>query len=100
MHKDRTRIGSQRAVRAREYRQWRMGDRLSEVDVARIVTAFTTGTSKRKLAERYGISESSVKRIIGQHGASKPSSGLPGAADGAHRVPIIVHEFASVATQA
>jgi transposase len=28
----------------------------------RLIAAFTAGTSKQKLAERYGISESSVKR--------------------------------------
>jgi transposase len=38
--------------------------------------AFTAGTSKRSLAERYGIGESNVKRLIRQHGASKPSGGL------------------------
>jgi len=57
-------------------RQWRIGDRLSEGDRERLVAAFTAGTSKRKLAECYGISESSVKRLIRQHGVSKPSSGL------------------------
>jgi transposase len=53
-----------------------MGDRLSERDRERLVAAFTAGTSKRKLAERYGITESSIKRLIRQHGASKPSRGL------------------------
>jgi len=57
-------------------RQWQVGDRLSEADAGRLVAALTAGTSKRKLAERCGISESSVKRLIRQHGASKPSSGL------------------------
>jgi uncharacterized protein (DUF2235 family) len=57
-------------------RQWRVGDRMSEADTEQLVAAFTAGTSKRKLAERYGISESSVKRLVRQHGASKPSSGL------------------------
>ena len=44
----------------------------------RLIAAFVAGDSKRELAERYGISESSVKRLIRQHGASKPSSGLCG----------------------
>jgi hypothetical protein len=57
-------------------RPWRIGDRLSDADMERLVAAFTAGTSKRKLAERYGISESSVKRLIRWHYASKPSSGL------------------------
>jgi hypothetical protein len=52
--------------------QWRVGDRLSETDTERLFAAFTAGTSKRKLAKRYGISESSVKRLIRLHGVSKP----------------------------
>jgi hypothetical protein len=59
--------------------QWRVGDRLSEADTERLIAAFTAGTSKRKLAERYGISNSSVKRLVRRHGASKPSSGLSSA---------------------
>jgi uncharacterized alpha-E superfamily protein len=58
-------------------RQWRIGDRLSQDDREQLLAAFTAGTSKRKLAERYGISESSVKRLIRQQGASKGSKGLP-----------------------
>ena len=57
-------------------RQWRVGDRLSEADTEQLVSAFTAGTSKRKLAHRYGISESSVKRLTRLHGASEPSNGL------------------------
>jgi transcriptional regulator with XRE-family HTH domain len=48
--------------------QWRVEDRLSEADTERLVEAFTAGTSKRKLAERYGISKSSVKRLIRKRG--------------------------------
>jgi len=58
------------------HRPWRVGDRLSEIDTERLIATFTAGTSKRKLAERYGISESSVKRLIRQHDASKPLSGV------------------------
>jgi hypothetical protein len=48
--------------------RWRVGDRL--------IVAFTAGTSKRRLAEGYGISESSVKRLVRQHTQSKQSSAL------------------------
>jgi hypothetical protein len=44
--------------------RWRVRDRLSEADMERLIVAFTAGTSKRRLAEDYGISESSVKRLI------------------------------------
>jgi hypothetical protein len=56
--------------------RWRVGDRLSEAELEELIAAFTAGTSKRILAERYGISESSVKRLIRERGASKLSSGL------------------------
>ena len=52
-------------------RPWRVDARLSEADAEQFVAAFDAGTSKRKLAERYGISVSSVKRLIRQHRASK-----------------------------
>jgi FixJ family two-component response regulator len=55
------------------HRQWRVGDRLSGADTEQLIAAFRAGTPKRMLAERYGISESSVKRLIRQHGTSKLS---------------------------
>jgi hypothetical protein len=60
--------------------QWRVGDRLSKTDTEQLIAYFAAGTSKRKLAERYGIGESSVKRLIRQHGPSKPGplSNQPG----------------------
>jgi DNA-directed RNA polymerase specialized sigma24 family protein len=57
-------------------REWRVANRLSEADQELLIEAFIAGTSKRKLAEQYGISESSVKRLIREHGASKESSRL------------------------
>ncbi len=57
-------------------RQWRVGDQLSQDDRAQLLAAFTAGTPKRQLAEQYGISESSVKRLIRHDGAPKPSCGL------------------------
>jgi hypothetical protein len=42
----------------------RVVDRLGEQAVRELVEAFHAGTSKWRLAERYGISVSSVKRII------------------------------------
>jgi hypothetical protein len=37
---------------------------LSGDDVRQLVSSFRAGTAKRVLAERYGISESSVKRLL------------------------------------
>jgi hypothetical protein len=53
----------------RSDRQWRVADRLNDADVRSLVTAFEHGTPKWKLAEQYGISESSVKRLIRSHRA-------------------------------
>jgi hypothetical protein len=58
------------------HRQRRVGDRLSEADLEQLVAAFAASMSKRSLSERYGITESSVKRLIRQYGESKASNGL------------------------
>jgi hypothetical protein len=55
-------------------RPWRVEHRLSPAYREQLIVAFTTGTPKWKLAERYGISESSAKRIIRRHGVSKAST--------------------------
>jgi hypothetical protein len=67
-----------RSVRStgRSERQWRVDDRLSEADACQLVAAFESGMPKWKLAERYGISESSVKRILRRHRAAR-ATGLP-----------------------
>jgi hypothetical protein len=43
-------------------------DRLTEDDMDRIVSRFRAGTAKHVLADEYGISLSSVKRLIRKHG--------------------------------
>jgi hypothetical protein len=52
-------------------RQWRVSDRLHDADIRMLVAAFERGTPKWKLAEQYGISESSVKRLIRSHRAEQ-----------------------------
>ncbi|MFJ8966493.1 hypothetical protein ACIRG5_44575 [Lentzea sp. NPDC102401] len=51
----------------RSARQWRVSDRLSEADMRLLVEAFESGIPKWKLAEQYGVSESSVKRLVRRH---------------------------------
>ena len=46
---------------------WRVSDRLSEADTRALIAAFAEGTPKRELARHYGVSESSLKRIIRRH---------------------------------
>jgi DNA invertase Pin-like site-specific DNA recombinase len=44
-------------------RRWRLVDRLSEQIIRDLLRDRSAGTSQRKLAERYGISVSTVKRL-------------------------------------
>lgn len=48
----------------RSEREWRLVDRLSEAEPCQLVADFTSGTPTWNLAEQYGISLSSVKRLI------------------------------------
>ncbi|MER6284437.1 helix-turn-helix domain-containing protein [Streptomyces sviceus] len=45
----------------------RVSDRLSPEDIQALVAAFANGATKAQLIERFGISRSSVKRILRQH---------------------------------
>jgi hypothetical protein len=47
-------------------RRWRLVDRLGEQVIRELLTESRAGTPQRELAERYGISVSSVKRILRQ----------------------------------
>jgi DNA-directed RNA polymerase specialized sigma24 family protein len=51
---------------------FRVTDRLTTEAEQTLVAGFMAGTSKRELAEQYGISESSVKRLLRRHGATRP----------------------------
>lgn len=53
--------------------RWRVGDRLSERDVATLIAAFKAGIPKHVLAEQYGIGLWSVKKLLREHGATKRS---------------------------
>jgi DNA-directed RNA polymerase specialized sigma24 family protein len=48
-------------------RVWALNDRLSEADMQAIVQKFRAGTPKQELAEQYGISLSSIKRLLRRH---------------------------------
>ena len=45
-------------------RQWRLIDRLGEQLIAELVRDRRQGATKQQLADRYGISLSSVKRLL------------------------------------
>jgi hypothetical protein len=50
---------------------WRVSDRMSPEDSKALVTSYLAGSTIRVLAEQYGISGSSVKRLLREHGARK-----------------------------
>ena len=52
-------------------RAWHVSDRLSPTAVKTLVTSYRAGSTIRVLAEQYGISTSSVKRLLREHGARK-----------------------------
>jgi len=51
-------------IESRELGPARPGDRLSEADVCEIVGRFRTGAPKHKLAAQYGMSLSTMKRLL------------------------------------
>src|SRR5690242_18096317 len=50
---------------------WRLHDRLTDIDVNELITAFKTGIAKHVLAERYGINVKSVKKLLRRHGVKR-----------------------------
>jgi len=50
-----------------------VAERLSEEGVQTIVREFAACTSKRGLAGRFSISESSIRRIVHEHGVRRRS---------------------------
>ncbi|HTE64762.1 MAG TPA: hypothetical protein VK736_00690 [Candidatus Binatia bacterium] len=52
------------ATRIQALRRWRLVDRLGERIILQLLRDSRTGTTHRGLAERYGISLSSVKRLL------------------------------------
>jgi DNA invertase Pin-like site-specific DNA recombinase len=58
---------NERPALAPQRQRWRLVDRLSEQIIRDLLRDRQTGTTHRALAERYGISLSSVKRVLRQH---------------------------------
>ena len=59
------------AVPARRVQVWRVRDRLTDDDLQTLSAHFLAGTSKRELAERYGISFGAVKDLLRRHGVRR-----------------------------
>lgn len=56
-------------------RRWAMAHRLTAEDVQAVVNGYRAGRTARELAERFSVSESSVKRLVRRAGCRK--RGLP-----------------------
>jgi hypothetical protein len=52
---------------------WRVHDRLSEEEVSTIIDQSRAGTPKQALADRFGVSLSSVKLLLRQRGVKRTS---------------------------
>jgi len=50
---------------------WSLADRLSEAQILTIVHAYLSGATAARLADAYGLSLSSLKRILPSAGATK-----------------------------
>ncbi|MFI6291967.1 helix-turn-helix domain-containing protein [Nonomuraea sp. NPDC050790] len=50
---------------------WCMKDRFTDEEIQALVERFQAGTPKGVLAKEYGISLSSVKRLLRKHGAKR-----------------------------
>ncbi|WP_214111392.1 hypothetical protein [Acrocarpospora catenulata] len=51
-------------------------DRLTDEEVRKLVESFHAGTPKHVLAQEYGISLSSVKRLLRKQGATRKPTGV------------------------
>jgi DNA-directed RNA polymerase specialized sigma24 family protein len=56
---------------------WRVRDRLSPADIQALLNAYRDGTTSQTLAERYGFSTNTIKRLLREHGVHKRRSRVP-----------------------
>jgi DNA invertase Pin-like site-specific DNA recombinase len=50
---------------------WRVRDRLSDEQVTTLVARFQSGELQTELAAEYGVSRSTIKRLLARHGARR-----------------------------
>jgi hypothetical protein len=49
-------------------RSWRLRDRFSPQDLQAMIGLYQSGTTAKQVAEKYGVSLRSVKRLLHRHG--------------------------------
>lgn len=52
-------------------RTWSAHDRFSAEDLQAVIDLYTSGATRAQVAQRFGISVSSVKRVLRDHGIRK-----------------------------
>ena len=57
-------------------RSYRLRDRFSSEDLHAMIELYGAGATARQVAERFGVSESSVKRLLRQNTVTRPARSL------------------------
>ncbi|MGH3852084.1 MAG: helix-turn-helix domain-containing protein [Pseudonocardiaceae bacterium] len=52
-------------------RWWSLRDRFSPEDLQTMIDLYQSGTTAKQVAEKFGVSERSVKRLLCQHGVRR-----------------------------
>ena len=68
-------VGSDQPGGNGQPRPWSLRRRLSRHDIETLLDQYVTGTTTHELAEQYGISVRSVKRLVHDHRAARPGRG-------------------------
>ena len=63
-----------RAAKPSAQRPWSLRERLTERDIAELITAYRDGATAASLATTHGVSPSSVKRLLHPAGARRAAS--------------------------
>jgi transcriptional regulator of aromatic amino acid metabolism len=57
-------------------RSWSMHDRFSAEDLQAMINLYISAATRSQIAERFGISVSSVKRVLRDHGIRKRAAAI------------------------
>jgi DNA invertase Pin-like site-specific DNA recombinase len=72
-HKNQTLLVEGPAIKVRPVgaRQWSMRERFCAEELQAMIDLYTSGATRSQVAKRFGISVSSVKRVLRDHGIRK-----------------------------
>jgi transposase-like protein len=57
-------------------RQWSMRERFGAEDLQAVIDLYISGATSSQVAQRFGISMSSVKRVLRNHGIRKRATAI------------------------